>query len=432
MSQLTNDIWLKLLLVQSIIGLVVLTSFLSDITKKKLNKLISFILIIPIVFILEYLFFFNLSYSVINTLEIFINFWIIGAWLIICSKDRSAVSIFICLTILNIITAVNLFSLVICLNGSLKYLLPKFFMCRLIMFIILSIIFIKIRTPFRKSINYLNNEWSFLSIIPLCFILIQFFLVYYPVMYYLRDGYNMIVIIIVYCLFISIYIILIYLINALIQRNMLKNNENLLLYQYSLWEKEINRIEEKSKETRFRNHDIKHHKIIFKQFLLQNNIESALSYLDVLDNNIEQEEQILFCSNTVINNLLIYNHNRAIRECIKLEICACVPNNLNIDSINLVIILANIIENAVEACLRIPVEKRLINLTIKYVNNKILINVRNSCIAGTKFVNELPVSLKEKGGLGLKSILFAVEKNGGYARFIEEDGMFLSIVVLND
>jgi sensor histidine kinase regulating citrate/malate metabolism len=80
-------------------------------------------------------------------------------------------------------------------------------------------------------------------------------------------------------------------------------------------------------------------------------------------------------------------------------------------------LFGNLIDNAVEATVKLPSEeKRVISLVVKSVKGMVTVNVRNYFTGGLRFENGIPKSTKGDDryhGFGMKSIQRIVEKYGG-------------------
>lgn len=96
-------------------------------------------------------------------------------------------------------------------------------------------------------------------------------------------------------------------------------------------------------------------------------------------------------------------------------------------------LFGNIMDNALESVIKIKEkEKRVINLSVKAVNNMLFIQSENYYTGNLKFEEGLPQTTKEDAdwhGFGLKSIKMIVQKYGGELSMHAEDGVFhLSIL----
>ncbi|HEY5585752.1 MAG TPA: ATP-binding protein [Ruminiclostridium sp.] len=98
---------------------------------------------------------------------------------------------------------------------------------------------------------------------------------------------------------------------------------------------------------------------------------------------------------------------------------------------DLCVILSNAIENAVNACKRIPIANdRIIRIICKTKNDKLFIQIANSYEGTIIFVDDMPISIEENHGLGTKSIAAVAQKYGGVYSFTTEDEVFKTSIIL--
>lgn len=104
--------------------------------------------------------------------------------------------------------------------------------------------------------------------------------------------------------------------------------------------------------------------------------------------------------------------------------------DLPVDEILFATILANALDNALNAQEGIPSDRRTVRLMLKHGSGKTLLCVKNPCAQMPVFQNGLPVSFRKGHGNGAVSIQYAAEKLRGNCRFyVEEDWFVLQVVV---
>lgn len=115
-----------------------------------------------------------------------------------------------------------------------------------------------------------------------------------------------------------------------------------------------------------------------------------------------------------------------------------IPYDLHVDSIDISVILGNLLDNAIEAVLRLDQTKeRQIDIVIKYVHNKLVVKITNTCkMMESDFSKGIVLSEKEKGryGIGISSIKDRISKLGGYYDFSYTNTQFcvLAVIPLTD
>lgn len=180
-------------------------------------------------------------------------------------------------------------------------------------------------------------------------------------------------------------------------------------------------------------HDIRHHANIVLRFMDDDETEKARGYICGIIKETEAGSVKRWCANYTLNAILSIYAERAQKRGIKVEVEASVPAELGIDEMELASIYANAIENAAEGCAAVPAgAERWIKIYTAYDDGRLILQVRNSCAPGAVRFDDMgmPLSSKEGGGTGTRSIRYVVEKHGGTWFFEEKEGVFSTSVVI--
>ena len=102
-----------------------------------------------------------------------------------------------------------------------------------------------------------------------------------------------------------------------------------------------------------------------------------------------------------------------------------------IEDTDLYVLVANILDNAINAVKSLEEERRSIELTIGESGGALLINCENYCGKTTRFVDGLPVTDGDSRyhGFGTRSIVHTVEKYNGAARMYQDGDVFHTALV---
>ena len=177
-------------------------------------------------------------------------------------------------------------------------------------------------------------------------------------------------------------------------------------------------------------HDLHHHLIAIRE-LAENGTEKLNDYLDTLSKNIPTAH-ISYCENKAVSAILSHYAGICKGEQIKFHAKLIVPEmsetSLNSD---LAIIFGNLLENAIEACLKIDKEKRLIRISSDISYDMLIVTMDNSYDGNFLSVDGRFCSTKRHGfGIGLSSVQSVARKYYGDAKFEDRDGYFQSSVYL--
>ena len=120
-------------------------------------------------------------------------------------------------------------------------------------------------------------------------------------------------------------------------------------------------------------------------------------------------------------------------ENIRIEAKAIVPADLQVSEVDLSLIIGNLLDNAMEACMKMKEEEeKFIRVYIDILKGQLYIYVMNSVGEDPKRVGRIYLTTKDKKfhGLGLIRMDQVVQKYHGYLDRQNEDGVFATEVML--
>lgn len=385
------------------------------------------------------LFFAGILVFSVSTMEFFaiaITLVISGTWYFFCSADPFFVSLFQFLTFLNIYIAVGYISDRLTLDTDRLTYNIEYVIIRLCLYLIIIPVFFKyIRPGFRQLVDTLDTEWRNALLVPFLFLLLQICMLYYPVPYWHWEGdpWRTAISVIAYALFAAMYYLLYIQSSAIVRKNILEKRDLLMTQQNKLWEAEFYRREQADCLLRQQRHDLRHHNAVIINLLKEGLSGQLMSYMESFHAKEAYDGNKEYTKNPIVNSICNVYKQQADRAGIEMQLLVRVPENLAaIHSVDLTCIVCNILENAFEGCQRLPEDiPRNIDLKMKYMENRLYLQVKNTCVPDIVFEEELPVTQKEKGGTGIKSVLYTAEKYQGTANFYVEEGIFFTQIVLN-
>lgn len=188
----------------------------------------------------------------------------------------------------------------------------------------------------------------------------------------------------------------------------------------------------KSQMQNFENISILYHDL--KNHMLLSNYDNA--YFEKIKESFEGLEDAFDTGCEILNILLWEKHNEAVKCGIKFK---CIIEELEwrfMDDIDICSIMGNILDNALEAGQEIPpVQEPMINIRIGYINNLIMIKMENTCVRGSRTIRNANIfqttkKVKEIHGIGLKSVMRAVEKYDGHCEFDSYEDRFITEILI--
>lgn len=181
-------------------------------------------------------------------------------------------------------------------------------------------------------------------------------------------------------------------------------------------------------------HDLHNHIETIYQCIVQGNDEEALRYCEQLRTPAGQISQTPWTGNKttdcLISSKLAMAEQKQIRTAVNIEY----PHNTNIRNADLTAILGNLLDNAIEAASQAPENLRFIRLTIRRINDMLIIKVENGYGVTPKQENGTLVTSKTDAafhGWGLKSAQTAADRCSGTITTNYKDGVFQSIATLS-
>ncbi len=180
-------------------------------------------------------------------------------------------------------------------------------------------------------------------------------------------------------------------------------------------------------QAKARRHDLHHHINLLTDYLERGDIEGARAYLGQYREGLNADMQEDFCENTAANALLRHTARRC-GDAVPFTCRAVIPVELSLTGPELAIVLGNVLENAWEASRRS--EAPWISVTARVHMRTLLVEVKNAVSGETKFEDDLPVSSKPGGGLGLKSANRVLARHGGVLHCERRGDTFFTQVVI--
>jgi sensor histidine kinase regulating citrate/malate metabolism len=162
-------------------------------------------------------------------------------------------------------------------------------------------------------------------------------------------------------------------------------------------------------------HDSKNNLLAIKGCLLGGDIQGALRKINEIYANLTDATKI-YTSNITVDTILNAKEKEARNAGLKLQILTSSFEDINVDAIDLSVILGNALDNAIEACMKIPEYKtREILAKILRIDDYISIVIENTVDKPVQILNGMVASTKQNSfhGYGIKNIMAIVQKYDG-------------------
>lgn len=179
-------------------------------------------------------------------------------------------------------------------------------------------------------------------------------------------------------------------------------------------------------------HDYHNHLQVIKAYRSLDENDKLDTYLNSLETDLESVDTLIKSGSVMVDAILNSKLSLAKSRAITIKAKAVVPKDISISEIDLCVIIGNLLDNAIEASLRIDEEtKRFIRVYMDLKRDNLYLSVTNS--SGGKIRKQDGWYISSKGenhGFGLMRVDKIVEKYAGYIKRRDEKGAFTSEVML--
>ena len=209
-------------------------------------------------------------------------------------------------------------------------------------------------------------------------------------------------------------------------------DKRIVRYQSDLLATHYAEVENMYRQTRGWRHDYRNHIQVLKNYAQMGDLEAVKAYLDELAEDLNTVDMALKTGNKMTDVILNSKISLARSKEIQVRADAHVPVTLTTAQIDLCIILGNLFDNAIEACLKLPSKERMIRVYMEMKNTQLYISFTNTT-AQKKQKRENGRFASTKGGghgYGLVRVDTIIERYQGYIRRGSEDGAFTTEILL--
>lgn len=210
-------------------------------------------------------------------------------------------------------------------------------------------------------------------------------------------------------------------------------------YQNDLLEKHCEEVENMYRQTRGWRHDYHNHIQTMKAYLSMGELNKLEHYLGELDTDLTTVDTVVKTGNVMIDAVLNSKISLAKAKDIAVDARAIVPRELPVPEVDFSLIIGNLMDNAMEACLKIEDEaKRFIRVYIDILKGQLYIYIINSTkgrvkgkiAAAGKQIRYLSGKGGRSHGFGLMRVDRVVERCKGYIDRQDEENVFVTEIML--
>jgi two-component system sensor histidine kinase AgrC len=269
-----------------------------------------------------------------------------------------------------------------------------------------------------------NSYWLSLVLIPATSL-------YVILLLFQAEGLSAVQVILSVILLLFVNFATFYLYDAITAALSERMERRLIIEQNKYYDRQLELMRASLETTRAIRHDLKNHMYSISALVKSNDREQILHYLADIMEDFGAEKHYASSGNIIIDSIINFKFQDAERRNITTTLDLNIPENLEIPSIDMTIILGNLLDNAIEAASEVK-ESPYIDVKIKYDKGRLFLQVKNPYVGEVIEKDGRFITTKndrENHGIGLDSVAKVVLKYDGTMSVDYSDNIF-SVAVL--
>ena len=209
-------------------------------------------------------------------------------------------------------------------------------------------------------------------------------------------------------------------------------DKRIAAYQRELIETHYREVENMYRQIRGWRHDYRNHIQMMKVLAANGDMDALKAYLDELDTDFNTVDTVVKTGNPMADAILNSKISLARSRNIPTQVDAHIPVKLKMSELDLCCIIGNLFDNAMEASMALPEEKRMIRVYMDMKGTQLYISFTNFTAAKklSKVGKGFKTSKGEGHGFGLVRIDDIVSRYDGYLSRNSEDGAFTTEILI--
>lgn len=209
-------------------------------------------------------------------------------------------------------------------------------------------------------------------------------------------------------------------------------DKRIAAYQRELIETHYREVENMYRQIRGWRHDYRNHIQMMKVLAANGDMDALKVYFDELDTDLNTVDTVVKTGNPMADAILNSKISLARSRNIPTQVDAHIPVKLKMSELDLCCIIGNLFDNAMEASMALPEEKRLIRVYMDMKGTQLYISFTNFTAAKklSKVGRGFKTSKGEGHGFGLVRMDDIVSRYDGYLSRNSEDGAFTTEILI--
>lgn len=202
--------------------------------------------------------------------------------------------------------------------------------------------------------------------------------------------------------------------------------------QTALQKEQYKSLQQTVERTRRSRHDLRQNLLALNGYAKSRDYNRLEDYLGSLLETTGQSEEVI-CENAAVDAVVRHYVNTALKEGVQFSSTVHLPLELPMLESDFCVLLGNLLENAVEACLRQRNGRRFIQLAVEHSEQGMITIALNNSYEGVlrKRGNAFVSSKRNGQGIGIPSVQNITQKYNGITKFEYAHGVFHSYVLLS-
>ena len=209
-------------------------------------------------------------------------------------------------------------------------------------------------------------------------------------------------------------------------------DKRIAAYQRELIETHYREVENMYRQIRGWRHDYRNHIQMMKVLAANGDMDALKAYLDELDTDLNTVDTVVKTGNPMADAILNSKISLARSRNIPTQVDAHIPVKLKMSELDLCCIIGNLFDNAMEASMALPEEKRMIRVYMDMKGTQLYISFTN--FTAVKKLDKVGKGFKtskgEGHGFGLVRMDDIVSRYDGYLSRNSEDGAFTTEILI--
>lgn len=203
-----------------------------------------------------------------------------------------------------------------------------------------------------------------------------------------------------------------------------QERQRVLEAQVVMMSRRVEDIRRAEETMRIERHDIRHQLQAVASLAQRGDRAALVDYVGASQEKLDAIAPKNYCANAVLDVVLVNAAAQAEQMGIRLEIEVALPEELPVDVLELSIVFANALENAIQAVRELPDDQRRI-ICKSVTQPRFMMEISNPYVGEIIFDRRgVPITSKPGHGIGTRSIVAFAEKYNALFFFRAENGVF--------